>query len=221
MKRYIFGSVTAVFCAGTLVAAQAPAPSQQPASPPQGGAQAESRTQAQASTTVTGCVYRERDVPGRSPNIAERAGVLEDYILAEVRTSPAQGAGSPTGTSGRAETPGGAGAPGAPGAGAGAAGGVTAGSSASAAGASGMYKLEFVDDDKLQALVGKRVEVMGRIDREAGDAPAQPRGTTGAGGQAPGQTDRSIGPDQVDLPEFEVTSIREMAGTCPATPSGR
>jgi hypothetical protein len=37
-----------------------------------------------ASTTITGCVYQEKDVPGRAPNPAERAGILEDYILAEI-----------------------------------------------------------------------------------------------------------------------------------------
>lgn len=175
---------------------------------------------------------------GRSPNLAERVGILEDYILAEVSMSPAAGASSGAiGTSGAAgaaqagaaDTAGAAGAT------------ATTGSNTSAAGESGMYKLEFVADDKLQALVGKRVEVMGRIDREPGDTAAQPRGTTGAGGgaeapapgagapgagaaegQAAGQAaDRSLGPDRIELPEFEVASIREIAGTCPAAPSGR
>ena len=27
-----------------------------------------------ASTTIIGCVYQEKDVPGRAPNPAERAG---------------------------------------------------------------------------------------------------------------------------------------------------
>jgi len=31
--------------------------------------------------TVEGCVMREADVPGRKPNVAERAGIAEDYIL--------------------------------------------------------------------------------------------------------------------------------------------
>ena len=282
MKRYFFGSAAAVLCAGSLVAAQAPASqSQQPPSQPQSGAQAEPQSQspsqerpstqasAGATTTVTGCVYREEEVPGRSPNVAERAGVLEDYILADVRMSPAGSTGA-TGTSGAAGAGAGGGAVGAGGA-AGAGAAATTGTSASAAGSGSMYKLEFVDDDRLQALVGKRVEVTGRVDRESGDAGARPQGTTGAGGAdrpgttstgAPGavsgnpgsagnrpddsgaagqagattprpgaagqagagqpaQADRSIGPDSIELPEFEVTSIREMAGTCPATPAAR
>ena len=90
MKRYLFSGAAAVLCAGSLVAAQAPAsPAQQAPSQPQPGAQGD-RTTTQATagagaTTVTGCVYKEEDVPGRTPNVAERAGVLEDYILADVR----------------------------------------------------------------------------------------------------------------------------------------
>jgi hypothetical protein len=222
MKRYFFGSAAAVLCAGSLVAAQAPAaPNQAPQ--PQSGAQGERPAPAQAggsaTTTVTGCVYREQDVPGRSPNVAERAGVLEDYILADVRMEA--GAGAATGTSGAA----GGGAVGAGGA---AGAGATAGTAGTGA---GMYKLELIDDDRLQALVGKRVEVTGRMDREAGDsgggarttpaAPGAGAGTTGAAGAGQAQADRSPGPDRIELPEFEVTSIREIAGTCAATPSGR
>ena len=76
-----------------------------------------------------------------------------------------------------------------------------------------MYKLELISDDKLQAVVGKRVEVTGRIDAEAGDAkttPATPPTTS--------PTDKAIGHDKIDLPEFEVTNLKEVAGTCPATP---
>ncbi len=238
MKRYIFGSAAAVLCAGSLVAAQAQAPATpgQAPQPPQSGVQGERPTSAQAggsaTTTITGCVYREEDVPGRTPNVAERAGVLEDYILADVRMP----AGSATGTSGAA----GGGAVGAGGA---AGAGATAGTAGTGA---GMYKLELIADERLKALVGKRVEVTGRMDREAGDtggttrAPAtpgagsgnpgsggdtaaRPGSTTGAGGAGAGQgqADRSAGPDRIELPEFEVTSIREIAGTCAATPSGR
>jgi len=145
-------------------------------------------------TTITGCVYRERDVPGRTPNVAERAGVLEDYILAELGT---QGTGSATGDSSSGT--------------AGTTGGAAASESARPMGKK-MYKLEFVDDEKLQKLVGKRVEVTGRADAEKTDARA-------AG--APAGTDRSVGPDRIELPEFEVTSIREVPGTCPATPKNQ
>jgi hypothetical protein len=74
-----------------------------------------------------------------------------------------------------------------------------------------MYKVEGPSDEKLKALVGKRVEVTGRIDPEGGPGakPGTPR------------PDKGLGPDQINLPEFEATSIREVSGTCPATPAPR
>jgi hypothetical protein len=134
-------------------------------------------------------VYQEKDVPGRAPNVAERAGILEDYILAEV--TPSQPQGTPS-----TATPGTTG---------------TSGTAKSGA----MYKLELVDDAKLKAMVGKRVEVTGRIDAEAGDrTPTSPTPPTTP-------TDRAIGRDRIDLPEFEVSSIKEVTGTCPPKPSVR
>jgi hypothetical protein len=152
------------------------------------GQSSEARSTSQAgSTTLTGCVYEEKDVPGRTPNVAEQAGVLEDYILAVDATSAA---GATAGTSGTSAS--------------GAAG--TMGAKAK------MFKLEHADDDKLKSMVGKRVEVTGRVDAEAGD---QPTGTAGAA------RDDSAGPDRIELPEFEVTSIRETSGSCPAKPAGQ
>ena len=113
--------------------------------------------------------------------------MLEDYILADVKPGAATSAGSSTAI------------PGATG---------TAGTMAAKAGT--MYKLEKIADEQLRAAVGKRVEVTGRIDAEAGDktAPA-------AGAPATTQTDRAIGHDRIDLPEFEVTS---HAGGCRQLP---
>lgn len=177
MRNYVIATATVVACSGLVGLAQSPsatpqAPAQQ--TPPQA-------TATQASTTLTGCVYREKDVPGRAPNVAERAGVLEDYILADVKPAT-------VGTTG------------------------TAGTMAAASHA--MYKLELIADEKLKAVVGKRVEVTGRIDAEAGD-------TKSAAPPAASQTDKAIGRDKVDLPEFEVTSMREVEGTCPATPTAK
>ena len=185
-KRYLMVTAAAVVCSGFAGFAQSPSPAEQPRpsqQPP--SAQTEPRATApesSASTTLTGCVYREKDVPGRAPNVAERAGVLEDYILAEVRPGSTSGATGTTGTSG---------------------------STASAP----MYKLELIADEKLAAVVGKRVEVTGRIDAEGGDSKSQP-----ATPPATSTTDKVIGKDKIDLPEFEVTNLKEIAGTCPATP---
>jgi len=183
MKKLILTSVVAA-CIGTAAAAQTPTPSQAPAT----GSQ-KPEAAAGATTVLTGCVYREKDVPGRAPNVAEKAGVLEDYILAEVKPSAAAGTGSSTATTGAIGT---------------------SGTMPSVA----MYKLEKIADEQLRAAVGKRVEVTGRIDAEAGDA-------AGSAGSAPvtTPTDKAIGHDRVNLPEFEVASMREVAGSCPSTPT--
>ena len=174
MRKYVIATAAVVACSGLLGFAQSPTPQTPPAQQPQSQA-----TAGQASTTLTGCVYREKDVPGRSPNVAERAGVLEDYILAEVKPASAS---ETVGTSGAASH--------------------------------AMYKLELIADEKLKAVVGKRVEVTGRIDAEAGDSKT-------ATPPAASQTEKAIGRDKVALAEFEVTSMREIAGTCPATPGGK
>ena len=126
---------------------------------------------------LTGCLYNEKDVPGRTPNIAEKAGVLEDYIIADARPA-GQGSSTPgpqPGTGGR------------------------------------MYKVEGIPDTQLKALVGKRVEVSGRIDA---DDEGRTAGTAT-------QDRNPVSPDKIDLDEFEATSIREVAGgtACAAKPA--
>jgi hypothetical protein len=147
-------------------------------------AQTRSTAPAQAaSTTIVGCVYQEKDVPGRAPNVAERAGIMEDYILAEI--SPAEAA-KPVGTSGSATAP----------------------------KTFSMYKLEKAADSELKAMVGKRVEVTGKVDAERGDTAGAPPASAQTN-----KTDKVVGHDRIDLPEFEVASIKAVSGTCPAKPS--
>lgn len=50
------------------------------------------------AVTVTGCLKAEKDVPGRQPNAAERAGIGDDYILTNVK----MGQSSPTSAMGLA-----------------------------------------------------------------------------------------------------------------------
>jgi hypothetical protein len=133
MSRNIAGCALAgVFALAVGVAAQYP-PSN-PQNPPQTRQPA---AQEQKTVTVEGCLMREQDVPGRKPNVAERAGVLEDYILASakmIKGSAPQGSrepakpGEPTGTSGKL---------------------------------SPMYDVKGIDDEKLKPLVGKRVQIDG------------------------------------------------------------
>lgn len=170
-------SIAALACSGALLA-------QAPASPREQTPAAQSAPS--PTTTITGCVYQEKDVPGRSPNVAERAGILEDYILAEVS------GGAQSATPGAAATAG------------------------TAAKLGTMYKLELVDDEKLKTFVGKRVEVTGRVDREAGDSAAP-----AAAAPSTTQTDKAVGRDRIDLAEFEVSSIKEVSGACPASPAAR
>ena len=180
LKRFAVTTAVAAMCAGVAVQAQSPpSPAGQPTQSPadQDRSQPTAAATESGSTTLTGCVYQEKDIPGRSPNVAERAGVLEDYILADVKMKGSESTSS------------------------------AAASTSSVAGR--MFKLEKVSDDRLREFVGKRVEVTGSIDAEAGDS----RGATP-------QSDQSVGPDQVELAEFEVMSIKAASGgdECPASP---
>ena len=141
--------------------------------PPQTSQKPTADTTVKPTTTLVGCLYREEQIPGRKPNVAERAGILEDYILVDAKVA------NPAGTSNTLPVGG------------------------------NMYKVEGPPDDKLKTLVGKRVEVTGRIDPEGGAAETK-------GAPTP---DRGPGPDNVNLPEFEASAIREVSGAaCPATP---
>ena len=186
LKRYAATGAVVALCAGALASAQTPpAGEPQPAQPTatQPEPHAQMGQHEKKSVTLVGCLYREADIPGRQPNIAERAGVLEDYILAEAKPADAAGEPGATGTSGAME-------------------------------AGKMYKVEHLADDRLREFVGKRVEVTGKIDADDEDVN-QPAGTSGT--PAPDQ-DESLGPDEIELPEFEAESIKEASGTCAASP---
>jgi hypothetical protein len=134
MSRYLFGSAAAGLLALAVgVAAQEPQPYPQTPSQPRSPSAQEQK----ATVTVEGCLMREQDVPGRKPNVAERAGVLEDYILTNTKivkgsapqASTAQARpGEATGTSGAL-------AP--------------------------MYDVKGIADEQLKTLVGKRVQIDG------------------------------------------------------------
>ena len=75
-QRIAFGAA-AMLCAATVAWAQTPQT--------QGGQRMSGSDE--RTVTVVGCLQREADVPGRSPNMVERMGIGEDYILtnAEVK----------------------------------------------------------------------------------------------------------------------------------------
>jgi hypothetical protein len=90
MKR-TFVTAAGLLIAGALTlnaqAPQTPPTPQQPAPRPAPADPAQ-RAAAQATdqvVTITGCLKEEKDVPGLTPNPAERAGVTEDYILTAVK----------------------------------------------------------------------------------------------------------------------------------------
>lgn len=62
-----------------------PQPPQRPAETARPTDDAQRTGQTPQVITVTGCLKAEKDVPGRRPNVAERAGVTEDYVLTSVK----------------------------------------------------------------------------------------------------------------------------------------
>ena len=187
ISKSISAATVALVATAALAVTQASALAGEPQDPPRPAPQTPAATAQQPGTTLVGCLYREDQIPGRKPNAAERAGVLEDYILADASTSTPSAEPRPGATPG------------------------ATGTSGMAPSSGNMYKVEGPSDDRLKALVGKKVEVTGRIDPEGGPGatPGTPR------------PDRSLGPDEINLPEFEASSVREIPGTCPATPAPR
>jgi hypothetical protein len=175
MSRKFFGSALAgALALSASVAAQNP--QTQPPSTPT--TQDPGRTQDQARmATVEGCLMREADVPGRRPNVAESAGVAEDYILTSTKMVKGSApAGGTTAQTRPGDTPTG-----------------TAGTLGA------MYEVEGISDDQLKQHIGRRVQIDGtfeNVDR----AKATPEKGTPAD----------------DLVEIRGTTIRQVAGECPA-----
>jgi hypothetical protein len=181
MRRYVFGcAVAGVLALAASVAAQNPssaAPQDQPAAAPQSRPapvppaqppeapqpsaapqrQPETRAAAPsdqaAAVTVEGCLMRDKDVPGRKQNIAERAGLADGYILtnakmvkgsAPLAASAAQvRPGEPTGTSGTL---------------------------------SSMFDVKGIDSERLKEFAGQRVQIDGRfgdLERRASAKPTE------------------------------------------------
>ena len=90
--RTRFFTIAALVSAGALTV-NAQTPQTPPSNPQTQRPTAGDTTQRTGATagdqvvTVTGCLREEKDVPGRSPNAAERAGMGEDYVLTNVKMS--------------------------------------------------------------------------------------------------------------------------------------
>jgi hypothetical protein len=185
VNRHITVATLVLFSTAVLAAAQTPDQPQTPA--PTASQQNPTSVTTTVTTTLVGCLYREDEIPGRTPNVTERAGILEDYILADAATKID-----------RAEP------------------GATSGTSGTVPASGRMYKIENIPDERLKALLRKKVEVTGRIDPQRAQAPGRPGSATGAP-----TPDVGPSPDRINLPEFEASSIREISGQCPAKPALR
>lgn len=82
---------------------------------------------------------REEDVPGRKPNVAERAGIAEDYILTSVKMVKGSAPSAAPGRTGEAVG--------------------TAGTRGNT-----MFEVEGIDDADLKKHVGRRVQIDGRFE---------------------------------------------------------
>jgi hypothetical protein len=156
MGRYLFActAVAVMTVAATAVA-------QYPQNPP--ATKTPTAQPAAQMATVEGCLRKEADVPGRKPNVAERAGIAEDYILTNVKAV-------------KGTLPGG-------------------GSDVRAT----MFEVEGITEEQLKKFVNTRVQIEGsfqNVDR----LKAKPEAQTPAD----------------DLAEIRGTSIRQVAGECPA-----
>jgi len=153
MSRNLLGCV---FAGGLALAVTVGAQNPPPQTPPQQPAPAPRTpaTQDQAKmVTVEGCLVREADVPGRKPNVAERAGIAEDYILTGIKmvkgsapaavTAQAKPSDAPTGTAGTR--------------------------------AGIMYEVEGIEEDQLKQNVGRRVQIDGTFENvDRAPAPTTP-----------------------------------------------
>ena len=178
--------VAGAFCVSLAMTAalSAQAASQDPTQqPPATAASAQEH-----SVTVEGCLVREKDVPGRQPNTAERAGVMEDFILTNAKivkgghTPPDAAATATTGTTATGEQ--------------------TAGTS----GAAGkMFEVRGLNETELQQFVGQRVEIEGKVD--PADIADRSREKANPTGEPAG-----------DLPELKGMVIRKATSAEPCTP---
>jgi glucose/arabinose dehydrogenase len=96
MSKRLLTCAAAMLAASISVSAQTPQnpPAQPQAQPAADRAQPATDVQTPAAgqmsqvLTISGCLKEEKDVAGLKPNVAERAGVTEDYILTDVKMAP-------------------------------------------------------------------------------------------------------------------------------------
>jgi hypothetical protein len=161
---------------------------QQPAEP---RSQPDARSSTAQQITVTGCVQKESDYrraqdAGRGGVAGTGVGAENEFILTDATAATGTPEPRPTG-----EPP----------------------SPTGTAGAKPMaYELTGPSEGQLGAHVGRRVEISGKL-KAAETVGGQPTGGATAG-QPPTGVD--VASKDLKLRELEVTSVREVTGTCPA-----
>ena len=158
----------------SLCAASNASSGQTPATQPQAPVPAEATQRVMPNPapamSLTGCLYRERDVPGLMPPVADRTGVLDGYIVADARIV-GQGSSAPGPVAGTGGRP---------------------------------YRVEGIPVEQLRALVGKRVEVAGRVETDDEDGSRPDR--------------NPVSREVIDFSDFVASSIREVAGGTACSP---
>lgn len=188
-------SFAAACSTAAVLSAQTPS---QPQTPPRPTSpttqQPTTKSDTMGMTTISGCLKLEKDIAGMKPNVAERAGMGEDYILTNVKMGAAS-AGTVAGSGTTGTTGSGTAATGA------------AGASAGRAVAGLMYKIEGLDDAELKKHLNHHIELQGKVDDSAmGSSPSGSPSTSGTSGAAAGAAPK----------EFNATSLKMISATCPS-----
>jgi hypothetical protein len=126
-------STAVVLALSAALAAQSSQPPPPAPQTPQPAAAQQAR-----QVTVEGCLFEEKDVPGRQPNVAERAGVMEDYILTAARVVKGDIPGAAAATD--PEQP------------------------VGTSGSEPMYEVVGLEADKVKSHIGHRVQIEGTVD---------------------------------------------------------
>lgn len=103
MKIFMIMTGLAISLCVALSASSLQAPSAQPQTPPPTRSTQRAMPAPVRAMSMTGCLYREWDVPARVPNSTEKLEVIEGYIVADARIV-GQGSSAPGhvgGTGGR------------------------------------------------------------------------------------------------------------------------
>ena len=193
-------SLTAAFaCAGTLALAQAQRPADQ-----RSAARQEPAPQP-VQMTITGCLYEVSppQTTGNPPGISPAQTTL--YVLRDVDEAPeGRPADRAVGTAGERDA-----RPAAPRA------GNPASARPAAAADPDQLRILFANDTEARALVGRRVEIRGRLSPETQEEKREATEVIGADAEKPRDTDRERTEDaDRPIPQFHAEAIAPAEGAC-------